>query len=172
MSARAFTDKAGGMDQESFELAPSPARRIFGLLTQGLLGLLLIWIGLATPPEDLGWRAFLLVLGAIALVLAIRGWTGSAVPLVLSPKGLYQADGTAVAPLESIESIDRALFTFKPSNGFLIRLKEPLGRAWVPGMWWRVGRRVGVGGVTGGAQTKIVADALSAMVARRDLPTE
>ncbi|MEM8848776.1 MAG: hypothetical protein AAGE03_01940 [Pseudomonadota bacterium] len=160
------------MDAQHFELAPSPARRIFGLLTQGVLGLLLLWIAMAAPPEDLGWRAFLLVSGAIALILAIRGWTGSAVPLILSERGLYQADGTAVAPLDSIASIDRALFTFKPSNGFLIRLKEPLGRAWVPGMWWRIGRRVGVGGVTGGAETKIVADALSAMVARRDLPID
>ncbi|MEM8823476.1 MAG: hypothetical protein AAGF30_07695 [Pseudomonadota bacterium] len=160
------------MEEDRFELAPSPARRVFGLLTQGLLGLILLWIGMAHPPEALGWRAFLLGSGAVALVLAIRGWTGSAVSLVLSEKGLFQADGTPVAPLEVIDSIDRALFTFKPSNGFLIRLKEPLGRAWVPGMWWRIGRRVGVGGVTGGAETKIVADALSAMVARRDLPVE
>ncbi|MEM7489248.1 MAG: hypothetical protein AAF390_09015, partial [Pseudomonadota bacterium] len=94
------------------------------------------------------------------------------VSLVLDRRGLYQADGVPVAPLDAIASIDRALFTFKPSNGFLIRLKDPLGRAWVPGMWWRMGRRVGVGGVTRGAETKIVADALSAMVAQRDLPED
>ena len=87
---------------------------------------------------------------------------------LLDETGLRQEDGTPIAPLDDIASIDRALFSFKPSNGFLIRLRAPLGRAWVPGMWWRIGRRVGIGGVTGGAETKMMADALSMMVAERD----
>ncbi|MEL6585102.1 MAG: hypothetical protein AAFY65_11355 [Pseudomonadota bacterium] len=149
-------------------LRPSAPRRLFGLGVQLLLGGLLIYIGVAYPPAHAGWQVFLCAFGVVALVMAQRGWRGSAQGLVLDDRGLHQEDGTAIAPLDQIASVDRALFSFKPSNGFLIRLKAPLGRAWVPGMWWRVGRRVGIGGVTGGAETKIVADALSMMVAQRD----
>lgn len=149
-------------------LRPSQPRRAFGLAIQVVLGLLLLWIAFAYPPEAVPWRAFLIVLGMLALILAQRGWQGSAVAIVLREDGLWQADGVAVAPLDQIASVDRALFSFKPSNGFLIRLHAPLGRAWVPGMWWRIGRRVGIGGVTRGADTRMVADALSFMVAQRD----
>lgn len=149
-------------------LYPSAPRRIIGMGIQVTLGLLLLWLAVVHPPSSMFWRVFLIGLGLAALVLAQKGWRGSAVAIELREDGLFQQDGVAIAPLANIASVDRALFSFKPSNGFLIRLRESPGRAWVPGMWWRIGRRVGIGGVTGGADTKIVADALSFMVADRD----
>ncbi|WP_179379135.1 hypothetical protein [Jannaschia marina] len=149
-------------------LRPSAPRRAMGFAIQLALGLMLLWLAAVHPPENPLWLAFLVVLGVAALVLAHRGWRGSAQGIVLTEDGLFSEDGTAIAPLAQIASVDRALFSFKPSNGFLVRLTDPLGRAWVPGMWWRLGRRVGIGGVTGGAETKIMADALSFMVAQRD----
>lgn len=149
-------------------LHPSAPRRAFGFVTQIVLGLALLYLALAHPPELLGWQVFLIVLGIAALVLGQRGWTGSAQGIVLDEDGLREESGRMIAPLESIVAVDRALFSFKPSNGFLIRLDAPLGRAWVPGMWWRIGRRVGIGGVTRGAETKILSDALSMMIAQRD----
>ncbi len=149
-------------------LRPSPVRRMVGLAIQLALGGVLLWIAVVHPPQELGWQLFLIAFGVAALVLAQKGWRGSAQPIVLDEGGLRQADGTPIAPLAEIASVDRALFSFKPSNGFLIGLHTAPGRAWVPGMWWRLGRRVGIGGVTGGAQTKMLADALSVMVAERD----
>ncbi len=149
-------------------LRPSPARRIVGLAFQLALGALLLWIAVANPPEQLGWLLFVIGFGIAALVLAQKGWRGSAQGIVLDAGGLKQEDGTVIAPIGNIASVDRALFSFKPSNGFLIRLREAPGGAWVPGMWWRLGRRVGIGGVTGGSETRMMADALSAMVAERD----
>ncbi|MCK0169247.1 hypothetical protein MWU52_16960 [Jannaschia sp. S6380] len=149
-------------------LRPSTPRRVLGFAIQICLGVLLLWLAIAHPPAAMGWRLLLIALGIGALMLGQRGWRGSSVAIVLDETGLREEDGTPIAPLDEIASVDRALFTFKPSNGFLIRLRSPLGRAWVPGMWWRVGRRVGIGGVTGGADTKIVADALSFLVAERD----
>ena len=111
------------------------------------------------------------MLGVAILALAQKGWRGSAQGIVLDETGLHQEDGTPIAPIDDIATVDRALFSFKPSNGFIIRLHQPIGAAWSPGMWWRVGRRVGIGGITGGADTKIVADALSFMVAERDART-
>lgn len=149
-------------------LRPSPQRRVVGLVIQLALGGLVLWLAVAHPPAELGWRLFLIALGVAALVLAQKGWRGSAQGLVLDAGGLRQEDGTPIAPVGNIASVDRALFSFKPSNGFLIRLRRAQGRAWVPGMWWRLGRRVGIGGVTGGAETRIMADALSMMVAERN----
>lgn len=149
-------------------LRPSPARRIVGVSIQAALGGLLLWIAVARPPQELGWHLFLIVFGVAALVVAQKGWRGSAQPIVLDAAGLRQEDGTPIAPLAEIASVDRALFSFKPSNGFLVTLRTAPGGAWVPGMWWRLGRRVGIGGVTGGAETRILADALTAMVAERD----
>ena len=149
-------------------LYPSAPRRVMGLVIQGLLGAIVLWLALIYPPANPLWQVFLLVFGGGAMILAIKGWRGSSQGIVLDDRGLWQEDGTPIAPVEEIASVDRALFSFKPSNGFLIRLNRPLGRAWVPGMWWRVGRRVGIGGVTRGAETKIMADALSFMIAQRD----
>lgn len=149
-------------------LRPSAPRRVLGAAIQLALGGLILWIAVAHPPSNPLWLVFLIVFGLAALMLAQKGWRGSANAIVLDERGLYAEDETPIAPLGNIASVDRALFSFKPSNGFLIRLRAPAGRAWSPGMWWRFGRRVGIGGVTGGAETKIVADALSFMVAERD----
>ena len=149
-------------------LRPSPARRAMALVLQGTLGLLLIWLALAQPPEGIVWRVVLLALGVGALVMAARGWRGAATALELRADGVWSEDGTLVAPLDAIASVDRGAFAFKPSNGFVLRLDRSLGRAWSPGMWWRLGRRVGVGGVVSGADAKFVADALSVMIRQRD----
>lgn len=156
------------MSEPMHILRPSPPRRVIGLVIQLTLGALLLWLAVVHPPSNVLWQVFLIALGIAALVLGQKGWRSSSVAILLREDGLWQEDGTPIAPLDDIASVDRALFSFKPSNGFLIRMKDPLGRAWSPGMWWRVGRRVGIGGVTGGADTKIVADALSFMVAQRD----
>ena len=129
---------------------------------------MLLWLAVVHPPSSVAWLVFLVVLGVAILVLAQMAWRGSSQGIVLREDGLFAEDGAPIAPLDDIASVDRALFSLKPSNGFLVRLARPLGRAWVPGMWWRLGRRVGIGGVTRGADTKIVADALATMVARRD----
>ncbi len=40
---------------------------------------------------------------------------------------------------------------------------------WRPGLWWRVGRRIGVGGMTPASQTKFMSEIIAAMIAQRDL---
>ena len=152
------------MTEALHTLRASPARRVFALGTQGLLGLLLLWLAFAQPPEAPGWRVVLLVGGVLALAFALRGWHRSAAGVVLRRDGLWTEEGEPIAPLDRIEAVERGAFAFKPSNGFLVRMSAPMERRWVPGLWWRFGRRVGVGGVTGGAETKMVADTLMAMV--------
>ena len=35
------------------------------------------------------------------------------------------------------------------TNGFVVRARNSMPAAWTPGIWWRMGRRIGVGGLTG-----------------------
>ncbi|KIT15538.1 hypothetical protein [Jannaschia aquimarina] len=148
-------------------LRPSVPRRAIAFAIQMVLGTLLLWLAFAHPPESLFLRLFLVILGIGALFLGSWGWQASAQAIELHEDGLRGEDGTWIAPLSNIRSVDRGLFAFKPSNGFILRLHDPMERAWAPGMWWRMGRRVGVGGVTSGADAKIAADALAVMVERK-----
>jgi len=149
-------------------LRPSPARRVLGAAIQCALGALLLWLALAQPPESLMWRLFLLVLGAGALAFGVHGWRASSRGIVYSVDGLHSEDGRRIVHVDDIASVDRGAFAFKPSNGFVLRLRSPAGSAWAPGMWWRLGKRVGVGGVIAGSDAKFVADALAMQVAERD----
>ncbi|MFK7835385.1 MAG: hypothetical protein AB8B60_04130 [Sulfitobacter sp.] len=142
-------------------------RRILGLTSLGLLGVLLIYIAFARPPS-VGWQVFLLVVGAASLWVtdAMRRATASVIEL--TPKELRDADGTVIARVDDIVGMDRGFFAFKPSNGFLLKTRSGEGRTWRPGLWWRMGRRVGIGGMTPGSQTKFMSEVLSAMMATRD----
>ena len=78
--------------------------------------------------------------------------------------GLYDQDGTLIARIDNIKRMDRGILAFKPSNGFILLLTEPMPRAWRPGLWWRFGRRVGVGGVTSAGMTKGMSEILSTLM--------
>lgn len=144
----------------------STPRRVAGVLMLVILGGLLLW--LARPPAGLGLRAALTLLGAGAFFLAWRLYQATAKRLELTATCLRDSAGDVVAEVANIAKVERGTFAFKPSNGFLIRLKEPGSRRWLPGLWWRVGRRAAVGGVTAGHQTKAMAEIMQMMLAESD----
>ena len=72
-----------------------------------------------------------------------------------------------IALIDEIERVERGMFAMKPSNGFLLRLKSRRQRSWQPGLWWALGRRVGIGGVTPGSQSKVMAQMLEALLVER-----
>jgi hypothetical protein len=63
--------------------------------------------------------------------------------------------------------VDRGTFAFKPSNGFLLRTETRQPRLWQPGLYWRTGRRIGVGGITRAAESKALADLIAIKLAER-----
>lgn len=149
-------------------ITASPGRRLLGVGSLGLLGLLLIWVAMAQPPA-VGWQMFLLIFGAGSLYFATRMWQATALVIELTETELRDSTGTTIARIEDIAHLDRGLFAFKPSNGFLLRTHAPTGpRAWQPGMWWRLGNRIGIGGVTPGHQTKPMTEIIAAMLALRE----
>ena len=147
----------------------STGRRILGLTSLGLLGVLLIYIAFVRPPS-LGWQVFLIALGAASLWLTDRMRKSTASWIELTPTELRDGDGTVIARVADIQTMDRGVFAFKPSNGFLLKTagaSQDAPRAWRPGLWWRTGRRIGIGGMTPGSQTKFMSEVLSAMMATR-----
>lgn len=145
----------------------SLGRRILGLGALWFLVFTLFYLALVESP-DFGWRLFLIALGLVAAWLAERMRQATALALELTENELRDTNGDRVAWVADIKAVDRGTFAFKPSNGFLLTLEARDVRIWRPGMWWRVGRRVGIGGMTPGAQTKFMAEIISAMIAERD----
>lgn len=147
----------------------SMGRRILGLSSLSLLGFLLIYVAFSQSPALLG-QIFLIAVGSGALWLANAMRLSTSGSVELTPLMLRSSDGTVIARIEDIVSMDRGVFAFKPSNGFLLKTKPgTTGRQWRPGLWWQMGRRVGIGGMTPGHQTKFMSELLSALMAKRDL---
>lgn len=148
---------------------PSPARRIFAVLCLMLLGAMLLWLGLSAASEaGLTGRLALVLGGGLSIWLGVALYRASARVLELTQRELRDSSGRVLARVENVRSVSRGVFAFKPSNGFILTLQAGAGPAhWAPGLWWRLGRRVGVGGVTVAAQTRIVADTLSALIVQQ-----
>ena len=149
------------------ELRASPTRRFIGVFMIGALGVLLLWIAVSQPGPLL-WRVVLAAFGLLIVWCGFELFRATAGAVVLKPEGLFTDRDAPLAPLDHIETVERGAFAFKPSNGFTVKLKssEPFG--WVPGLWWRIGRRVGVGGVTSPGEAKAIAELLQALMVQRD----
>lgn len=155
-------------DEVITELYASPTRRFLGVGMLLLLGGLLVYTALAHPPAVLGWQVFLLAMGGLCLWVAERMRQATTHGVQLTESGLRSSDGELIAAFDDIDSVDRSIFVFKPSNGFVVRLKTGASYRWMPGLWWRMGKRIGIGGVTPGGAGKVMSDMLAAMVLKRD----
>lgn len=159
------------MDDTSEVLATvsaSPGRRWMGALSMYGMAILLFYVAFSQPPA-IGWQLFLIAAGGGSLWLAdgLRRATSRVIELTYDE--LRDDTGELIARVADIQGVDRGFFAFKPSNGFLVRTTTPQGpRRWLPGLWWRVGRQIGVGGVTPGSQTKFLTEILAALIAERD----
>ena len=147
-------------------LTVSAPRRWFGLAVQGALGAMLIYLGF-TLSAAFGWQVFLIAVGGFALWAAVAMHRATASGLELTRDLLRTQAGEEVARVAEITRVERGMFAFKPSNGFLITLSSKAPRAWRPGVWWRTGRRIGVGGVTSAPQAKFMAEMLTALINER-----
>lgn len=150
-------------DRVLARLRPSPPRRVAAIGTFACLGVLLMWLGVNAQGGIIA-RVLFVGMGAAVIYLAdvIRRSTDDGLELTRSE--LRTEKGVVLARIEDIEKVDRGTFAFKPSNGFLIRLKTRGSGGWVPGIWWRRGRYVGVGGVVPGGQAKAMAEIMTALV--------
>ena len=147
---------------------PAPARRIIALIILGALGFLLAYLGFSVQGLAVG-RIALVVTGGLVVWVTSRMYVATAQGIELTKDELRETPGEVLARIDDIKKVDRGTFAFKPSNGFIVILKSPMKRSWRPGLWWRTGRRVGIGGVTNAGQNKALAEILTVEVAKRDM---
>ncbi|MEM8775998.1 MAG: hypothetical protein AAGF53_13250 [Pseudomonadota bacterium] len=145
-------------------LRASMGRRVLGVGSLGCLGVFLLYFGFSQASGSLLGQGFLIIAGAASIWLADTMRRATAHAVELTRRGLSSTDGEAIATFDEIEAVDRSIFAFKPSNGFLVRLKVKKARRWRPGLWWRYGRRVGVGGVTSASQAKAMSEIIAVLL--------
>ncbi len=149
------------------QVAASQGRRVFGVGVLAGLGVLMLRMAIAGGGGS--WLDLVVLgLGLVALAAAWAMYRATQHWIELREDGLFDGDGTCLAALDDIKSVDRGTFAFKPSNGFLVRTTVSQPRIWKPGLYWRMARRVGVGGITRAAEAKQMADVLSVRLAQRE----
>lgn len=142
------------------------ARRVVAIVSLTILGGALLWLA-AADGMGFGWRAVLVVFGGVGLWGAWSVQQATEHDILLTREGLFDDEGRQLAAMDDILAIDRGVFAFKPSSGFVVRLARPLPAAWAPGVWWRFGRRLGVGGSVPGHEARAMAEILELALADR-----
>ena len=148
-------------------LSGSPARIALSLVSFGLLILALIWLATRVPPGTFVLQIVLLSISAIGALAMWKAWTSRDLVIYLTDQGLVDSHGEVLVSLGDIVSVQRGPFALKPARGFSVVALRPLKRRWVPGYWWRIGRRVGVGGVTSAGATRLMAETVDSMLSRQ-----
>ena len=148
-------------------VTPALARRILGAGAAAGLGILLVWLGFSVP-NALGMQLFQLGLGGVALAFAVYLWRVSATALELTTLELRERAGRVLTPVSEITKVERGMFAFKPSNGLLVVTRHKSQSAYVPGIWWRIGRWIGIGGLTNAGQSKAMGDVLAVLLKRQN----
>lgn len=149
------------------KITVSAPRFYFAFAVQIALGLILIYMAFAGPAGVLG-KFFLITIGVLMLLQAYRLRGAVAREIWLTDAGIVTDDGLLLAPMDQITEVSRGAFALKPSNGFAVTMSQKHSFLWVPGLWWRFGTRVGLGGVTGAGAAKFMAEQIALRVATRD----
>lgn len=149
-------------------LHPSAGRRILALASLYALCLLTGWLAFTAAQRlgfvwTIGLTGFAVLVGYMAE--RMRKATQGAIELV--DEGLRDTTGAWLAQYDQIRNVQRGTFAFKPSNGFTIELRDRADRGWAPGLWWRFGRRVGVGGTLSGRETRFLAETMALTLAQK-----
>ena len=156
------------MDDEVLAVARASApRRWIGIAMVVAVAAVPLYVAFSTPPADLSFQVLLVLIGLGALWMAEVMRRSTELTIELTRSELRDSSGTCIARIEDITAVERGLLAFKPSNGFMLKTRTPGPRVWRPGIWWRIGRRVGIGGVMPGHQTKAMAEILAALQAER-----
>lgn len=130
-----------------------------------LLALTLAFAAWQLHDAALAWRAFVLVLAGFAATQAVALWRSENSGIGLRADGIYcLSTRQRLVALSEIEKVEAGLSLLKPASGFVVRLRSPAPFARMPGLWWRIGRRLGIGGITPKARGKAMASALEELL--------
>jgi hypothetical protein len=160
--------KTPNPDEVLARITPRAARRVVAVGFILALGTIIWTIAALRPPEHFGYMLFLTFFGAGCFWLGHGIWQASGREIELTRSELREVGGRTLCTLDNVARVDRGAFAFKPAGGFLVRLKHPQGpRVFAPGLWWRAGRTLAIGGVTARQDAKNVADMMIVMQVER-----
>lgn len=145
----------------------SPVRFYFSVLVQVMLAFVLLYMAVISISGIIG-KLIIITLAVFMLLQVNRLRQSLGREVWLTDAGIVTSDGLMLAPMGQIKEVSRGTFAFKPSNGFSVTLTDSLGFLWVPGFWWRIGRKVGIGGVTAASAAKFMAEQIAYKIALRD----
>ena len=155
------------MSEILVKLEVAQGRRMFGVLSIAGLGITLLYIAAVFPPTKILALVALVLVGALFIWASTRLYRSTDNTILLTREAITTQSGHVLCRLEDIAKVDRGFFAFKPSNGFLVLLKERGERSWAPGMWWHLGKHLGIGGVTSPRQSKEMVSIIQMMLAEQ-----
>ncbi|HSF93004.1 MAG TPA: hypothetical protein VLA51_12490, partial [Paracoccaceae bacterium] len=123
-------------------------------------GVFMVMLAASTVASNFVAMIPMLLIGAGMLWLAWRYWNATSSGLIFTGAGLFRQDGTLIIPAAAIEDLDRTTFGFRPTNGFVLKLNRPVGRAWQPGVYWSYGKSFAVGGANSKVAGKAFGDGI------------
>ncbi|PHQ81352.1 MAG: hypothetical protein COB65_10235 [Thalassobium sp.] len=147
----------------------SPIRRAFAFGVLFVLGAMMILIAFVQPPS-FALQMMLIIFGAVVLWVAERMRRATTTVIELTKDGLRDSTGVLDIPFDQMLRVERGVFAMKPSNGFVLITRDKGASGWAPGLWWRVGRRLGVGGVTAAGAGKFMAEQIALHLASMEKP--
>ena len=148
------------------KLEASPVRRGLALFVMMLLGFLLLYLAITTYASFF-YKVFLVFFVAAVFFMARAMQRGTSGHIELRDTGLFFENGHCLTLIDDITRVEHGAFAFKPSNGFVVSLTQKTHRAWVPGLYWAFGTKIGIGGVTAPSDAKFMADSLAVLIAGR-----
>ncbi len=148
-------------------LMVSPLRRWFALTALALLSGLCLYL-VFNSPFAFGITVIGSLIAAGAFWAFAKMYQGTQLAVELRDEGLFLSDGRTLALMDQIEKVDRGTFSIKPTNGFTVILRDRQPFEFVPGLYWRSGRKLGLGGVTAPHMGKMMSEALAMRIAERD----
>ena len=156
------------MSEILVKLEVAQGRRMFGVLSVSGLGITLLYIAAVYPPTIVMSLLSLILIGALFIWASIRLYRSTDNTILLTREAITTQSGHVLCRLDDIAKVDRGFFAFKPSNGFLVSLKQRGERSWAPGMWWSFGKHIGIGGVTSPRQSKEMVSIIQILLAEKN----
>ena len=84
----------------------------------------------------------------------------SKVGFLINEQGLFNLDKSPICKMHEIDRVDASPYTFKSANGFIIILKTKNSFESVPGLYWKLGKRISIGGLVSKNESKFLAGLL------------
>ena len=146
-------------DQIQYKL-PSHRIKILGSVIFGLL--LFLSYTVSNIEEEITFLDFLLIPTIVFLGLWFIRFLKrySKIGFLINQSGLFNIDGSVICEIDDIERIDVSPYTFKSANGFIVILKTKSSFKSIPGLYWRLGKRLSIGGLVSKNESKFLSQTL------------